>query len=305
VTTLSSDNVLSALSSAVARLAAGVTPSVVQVYGRPHRPASGIVVAHERVLTTSHSVEWEEGVKVRTIDGVAHAAEVAGHDETADLVLLRVPGLEAPAARYATDPAEAGHLVVIAGRSWRGTPQVRLSAIASAAGPLQSRGGGRLDRVLGLPIGVYAGFSGSAVVGADGALVGIATAGIRAGSSLVVPSAVVEHVVRELDEHGGRRRGYLGISTHPVRLPDHQKGAVDREAALLIVDVGRDTPAARAGLLVGDVLVRFDGTPVESADSLLEALGPERIGVEVPVTVLRGGRATDVPLKVEARPLHR
>jgi S1-C subfamily serine protease len=302
VTTLSSDNVLSALSSAVNRLANAVSPSIVQVHGRPHRPASGFVVAPERVLTTSHSVEWDEGVKVRTLDGVVHGAEVAGHDESADLVLLRVSGLAAPALRYASDPAQPGHLVVIAGRSWRGTPQVRLTTIASAAGPLPSHGGGRLDRVLGLPIEVYAGFSGSAVIGADGDVSGIATAGIRRGSSLVVPSADVEHVVSELEQHGGRRRGYLGISTHPVRLPDHQKGAVDRDTALLIVDVGRDTPAARAGLLVGDVLVRFDDAPVESADALLDALGPERIGIQVPVTVLRGGSPTDVRVTVEARP---
>lgn len=302
MTTLTSDNVLSTLSSAVARLAAAVNPSVVQVHGRPHRPASGFVVARERVLTTSHSVEWDEGVKVRTMGGVVHHAEVAGHDETADLVLLRVPGLDAPALRNASDPAEPGHLVVIAGRSWRGTPQVRLMTIASAAGPLPSPGGGRLDRVLGLPVDVYSGFSGSAVIGADGGVVGIATAGIRRGASLVVPTIVVEHAVTELERHGGRRRGDLGISTHPIRLPDHQKGTLDRDAALLIVDVGRDTPAAKAGLLVGDVLVRFDGAPIENAEALLDALGPERIGVEAPVTVLRGGTPTEVRVTVEARP---
>jgi S1-C subfamily serine protease len=301
-TALSSDNVLPAVSAALARLAAAAAPSIVQVHGRSHRPASGIVVGPNRVLTTSHSVEWEEGVTVRTLDGTVRTAEVAGHDDTADLVLLRVDGLDAPPLRYASEPAQAGHLVLVAGRTWRGTAQVRVTAITSLAGPLPSSGGGRLDQVLGLGVGVYAGFSGSAVIGADGAVVGIATAGIMRGGSLAIPASIAERIAGDLDKHGGRRRGYLGISTHPVRLPDHQRGTAHGDRALLIVDVGQDTPAAKAGLMVGDVLVRFDGAAIGSADALLDSLGPDRIGHESQVTVLRGAAPTDVRVKIEARP---
>lgn len=302
MSTFSGGDVLAALSDAVARLAADAAPSIVQVHGRPRGPASGFVVGPERVLTTSHSVEREEGVKVRTNDGQVHAAQVAGHDDTTDLALLKVQGLGVSPLQLSTDPVRAGNLVAIVGRSWRGTPQLRLAVVGSVAGPLQSSGGGRLDEVLGLAVGVYGGFSGSAVLGVDGRVVGVATAGILRASSLAVPAAIVRRVVGDLEQHGGIRRGYLGISTHPVRLPDHQRSAVSSDRALLIIDVGSDTPAAKSGLLVGDVLVRFDGAPIADADTLLAALGPDRVNTEVPVTVLRGAIPTEVRVKIEQRP---
>ena len=116
---LSHPEVFVSISRAAADLAAAVSPSTVQVLGRPRRPASGIVIGPERVVTTSHSVEWEEGVRVRANDGKEYAAEVAGHAHGADVVLLRVPGLSAPALPSSKDVIRPGALVLIAGRKGR------------------------------------------------------------------------------------------------------------------------------------------------------------------------------------------
>src|SRR5215218_635012 len=107
----------STLSRELAGTAEHVAPSIVQVHGRS-RPASGIVWAPERVLSTSHSVEWEDGVRVRRHDGTVLPADVVGHDPASDLVLLKVSGLESPAVGRAAAAARAGDLVLLTGRTW-------------------------------------------------------------------------------------------------------------------------------------------------------------------------------------------
>src|ERR671910_2437274 len=114
-----SSSVWSALSRELSDAAARVTRSIVQVHGRS-RPASGIVWAADRVLTTSHSVEWEDGVRVRRHDGTILPAEVAGHDRASDLVMLRVENLETPPLPHAAAGARAGDVALVTGRAWSG-----------------------------------------------------------------------------------------------------------------------------------------------------------------------------------------
>jgi S1-C subfamily serine protease len=102
-------------------------------------------------------------------------------------------------------------------------------------------------------------------------------------------------------EHGQPKRGYLGIAGQPVRLPSHQRGPDAPEQALLVVGVSAGSPAEAAGLLVGDVVVAFDGHPIQSTDALLEALTGDRIGQTVVLTVLRGGHSQDVTVTVGER----
>src|SRR5215212_11955455 len=166
---IGSSPVWSALSRELSDAADRGTHSIVQVHGRS-RPASGIVWAAERVLSTSHSVEWEDGVRVRRHDGTALPAEVAGHDPASDLVLLKVPGLDATALTHAAAPLRAGELALVTGRGWSGRPHARLVAISGVAGPVQTPHGPRLERVMALPLSPFAGFSGSAIIAADGTL---------------------------------------------------------------------------------------------------------------------------------------
>ena len=99
------------------------------------------------------------------------------------------------------------------------------------------------------------------------------------------------------------RRGYLGLAGQPVSLPAHQRGGVDgREQALLVVGVTPGSPAEAAGLLVGDVMLEFNGRAVEAPDDLLNLLTGERVGASVPVRVLRGGAPHDVTVRVGERP---
>ena len=119
-----SSSVWSALSRELSDAADRVTRSIVQVHGRS-RPASGIVWAADRVLSTSHSVEWEDGVRVRRHDGTILPAAVAGHDPVSDLVVLRVENLESPPLPHAGFAGRAGDLALVTGRAWNGRAHSR------------------------------------------------------------------------------------------------------------------------------------------------------------------------------------
>ena len=299
---LSNPDVFVSISRAAADLAALAAASTVQVHGRPRRPASGIVIGPERIVTTSHSVTFEEGVRVRAADGEEHAAEVAGHAHGADVVLLRVPGLSTPPLQPSSDIVRPGALVLIAGRAWSGNPHVRVVAVSGVGGPVRAGDGTSIEQVFGLPISPYPGVSGSAVVDASGRLAGLATAGILRGRVFGLPAKALLALVETLDAKGTIGRGFLGVTTHPVRLTASQATEAGRERGLLVVGVAPDSPASAAGLLVGDAILAAAGSPIDSAEDLLSALGPERVGQSIALRLLRGAAALDVTVTVGARP---
>ena len=288
------------LSAACEQVARDATASVVQVHGR-RRPASGVVIAAERVVTTSHSVEWEDDTRVRTADGRFLAAQVAGRDAQLDLVLLRVPELQGRAFTVAEDAPSTGTLGLVVGRTWSGHLRARLTTITALEGSVRVGRGTRLDRALGLDVGVYPGFSGSAVLLADGRLAGLATAGLVRATALALPADHVRQVLDGIERHGSVKRGFLGITSQPVQIPERQRDGRSEAAGLLVTGVAAGTPADQAGLLVGDIVVGFAGTAVDEPESLLALLTGDRVGHATPVAVLRGGRGLEISVTVGER----
>jgi S1-C subfamily serine protease len=156
--------------------------------------------------------------------------------------------------------------------------------------------------LLSLDVGVYPGVSGSAVILPDGTLAGIATAGLVRATALAIGATQLRAVVESIEKHGSVKRGFLGISSQPVRIPERQRDGRAEGVGLVVIGIGLDTPADRAGLLVGDIVVGFGGTAVSEPESLLGMLTGDRIGEATPVTVLRGGRVTDVAVTIGERP---
>ncbi len=288
------------LSAACEQVARDATASVVQVHGR-RRPASGVVIAPERVVTTSHSVEWEDQTRVRTADGRILPAQVAGRDAQLDLVLLRVPELRGQALTVSDGVPSTGTLGLVVGRTWSGHVRARLTTITALEGSVRVGRGTRLDRALGLEVGVYPGFSGSAVLLADGRLAGLATAGLVRATALALPAGHVRQVLDGIERHGSVKRGFLGITSQPVHIPERQRDGRSETAGLLVTGVAVGTPAEQAGLLVGDIVVGFAGTSVDEPESLLALLTGDRVGHATPVAVLRGGRGLEVSVTVGER----
>jgi S1-C subfamily serine protease len=149
---------------------------------------------------------------------------------------------------------------------------------------------------------MHDGFAGGAFIDTEGRLVGVATASEIRGLGVVIPASIALKTAATLLEHGGLKRGYLGIAGQPVALPANQRTTDEREDALLVVGVTAGGPAAQSGVLVGDVVLEFEGHPVESPEDLLDLLTGDRVGRSVTLRMLRGGVAQDVAVTVGERP---
>jgi S1-C subfamily serine protease len=152
---------------------------------------------------------------------------------------------------------------------------------------------------------MHDGFAGGALLDASGGLLGVATAAEIRGLGVVIPAAIAWKAIAGIFEHGGIRRGYLGVAGQSVSLPDNQRGVQalrDRDEALLVVGLTSDGPAARAGVLVGDIIVAFDEHPIESPEDLLDLLTGDRVGRALSLSVLRAGAETQLIVTVGERP---
>lgn len=294
---------LTDLSDQLADVIAATAVSVVQVQGR-RRPASGLVYGPDVVVTTMRALGREDGIRVRRDDGETYEAELAGWDPSTSLAAVRVPGLDGRPLTAATTSPRVGHLALALARSWSNAVTASAGIVSVIGGPLPTGRRRAIDQVIRTTAPMHEGFAGGALLDASGALLGIATAVEIRGLGVVIPAPIAWKAIAAVLEHGGVRRGYLGIAGQTVTLPAGQREAIggDREDALLVVGLTDGGPAARGGVLVGDVIATFDGEPVESPEDLLDRLVGSRAGREVPLRILRGGAARDVTVVVGERP---
>src|SRR5438132_6583478 len=281
---------LTEFSNQLADVVAAVAPSVVQVQGRRWRTASGVVYVPGVVVTTIKALGREDGLHVRGAEGDALDAELAGWDPATGLALLKASGLNAPAIGVAKQPARVGHIGLALARSWSNNLTASAGIVSIIGGPLRTGRRHSIDRVIRTTAPMHDGFAGGAFLDASGALIGVATASTIRGLGVVIPSDIAWKTARGLLEHGRVKSGYIGIAGQQVQLPEGQR-AEGRDEALLVIGVSSDGPAAKAGVMVGDVIVSFDGQPVTSPDDLLDVLTGERIGKAAAVGIIRGGTA--------------
>lgn len=294
------NDLLAAFSNQLADAVSAAAPSVVQVQGR-RRPASGLVYADNVVVTTARALGREDGLHVRRDDGQTLDAELAGWDPATSLAVLRVPGLDTRPIATASAPARVGHLAVAVARSWSNAVTATAGIVAVIGGPLPTGRRRAIDQVIRTTAPMHDGFSGGAFLDTSGALIGVATATAIRGLGVVIPAAIAWKTAATVLEHGSMKRGYLGIAGQSVALPEPQRAAHGRSDGLLVVGIGDNSPAAAAGIIVGDVIVDFDGQPIHSPEDLLDLLAGERVGRPVALRLLRGGSPLELSVVVGER----
>lgn len=294
-------SLLTSFSNAMADAVAVVAPSVVQVQGR-RRPASGVVYASDVVLTTASALGRGDSFHVRRHDGETLDAELAGWDPATSLAVLKVSGLGIAPANLSPAPARVGHVALAVARSWSNAVTASAGIVAVIGGPLQTGRRRAIEQVIRTTAPTHDGFAGGAFADTSGALIGLTTAASIRGLEVVIPAGIAWRTAAAVLAQGGSKRGYLGLASQPVRLTDAQRRQGDREQALLIVAVTPGSPAAAAGLMVGDVLATFDGHAVATPEDLLDLLVADRIGRTVPLGIGRGNTWLDVPITIGERP---
>ena len=299
-----------ALSDGLAAAVDRVAAATVLVSARRHIPGTGVAWgADGLIVTADHVIETEDDITVGLPDGREAQAQLVGRDPSSDLALLRVEGAGLTAAAIApAGSAKVGNLVLAVGRPTRGGPQASLGVVSAVGGSQgasrmfgRGHGGSQIEGYLRTDITFFPGFSGGPLVDVDGQVVGLNVSLIGGprmfrfarqafGQGFTIDAASVTKVVELLQTHGRVRRAYIGIASQPVQLPESLAAEFpDQATGLLIVNIEADTPAAAAGLLVGDILVGIEGAPIRDAEDLQQALGPERVGVAVRLQLIRGG----------------
>jgi len=290
---------LQSLSNDLAAAVERAGRAVWSVAGRPRLASTGVHWRPGLVVTADHTVHADEDVTITGPDGRALTARVAGRDPTIDIAVLKVDAPHVAVADVAdSETVRVGHIVLALGAG----PRASWGVVSSIGEGRSARGAAA--ELLHLDLTLYPGFSGGPLVDAQGRVLGINTSGASRRWHLAIPSAAVNRVVDELQRRGRIPRAYLGVSTQPVRLPEplRQRLNLDQPTAVIVVEVQPESPAAAAGVSIGDVIVSLGAHRISDPTDLKAALRPDRVGERITASILRGGEPRELPVTVGERP---
>ena len=285
---------------------AAVARSVLGLVTRRH--AAAAVVWRPGLAVTSASALWRAPPQVQLVlpDGETVEGTVRGSDAGTDLAAITfvaadaVPALALPAPQPAAE-TRVGDFVFAVGREPEGHVHASFGHIGATGGEWRSWRGGRIERLIRLDGGLYPGLSGAAVASPAGHVLGIASPAFSRHHALVLPAATIERVLVALLAHGRVPRSHLGVAVQPVRAVLEGAGV----EGLLVSSVAADGPAARGGLLVGDVIVSAGGRPTAQLEALRAALAEAAPGSELTLAVARGGHKLSLAIALAEKPASR
>jgi len=309
---------LDAYSNAVIDVTDRVGPAVVRVETGPKvRSAqergglgSGIVISPDGlVLTNSHVVGSAKEIRLRDIEGFVSDAHVLGVDPDTDLALLRADG--ARELRHAklgdSRTLRRGQLVVAIGNPLGFESTVTAGVVSALGRSIRSVSGRVIEDVIQTDAALNPGNSGGALVSSNAEVIGVNTAIINGaqGICFAVASNTAQFVLSEIIRHGYVRRAYIGVSgqTAPVPRRHAVVAGVENKMGALLMNIEPDGPAAQAGVLPGDVVIRLDNVDINGVDDLIRVLDRDRIGRTLAMDVLRLGRLRAIEIHpVERKP---
>jgi S1-C subfamily serine protease len=302
---------LDAYSNAVIGVTERIGPAVVRVETGPKDPrarergglGSGIVISPDGlVLTNSHVVGASKQIKLRDNEGIVTDARVLGVDPDTDLALLRADG--ARDLHYASlgnsKSLRRGQLVIAIGNPLGFESTVTAGVVSALGRSLRSANGRTIEDVIQTDAALNPGNSGGPLVSSAAEVIGVNTAIISGaqGICFAVASNTAQFVLSEIIRHGYVRRAFIGVGgqTAPVPRRHAVLAGVDNTMGALLTQIEPDGPAAEAGLLPGDVVIRLDGVEINGVDDLIRVLDRDRIGRTIKMEVLRLGRLREIDI---------
>jgi S1-C subfamily serine protease len=295
---------MDAYSRVVSSVARELAPRVagVRVRDGRGREGAGSAVAFTGdgfLLTNAHVVGGARDGQAEFADGTDTPFTVVGADRLSDLAVIRVAeGTPPPAELGDSDELVVGQLVVAVGNPLGLAGSVTAGVVSGLGRSLPARDGEAvrlIEDVIQTDAALNPGNSGGALADAEARVVGVNTAVAGVGLGMAVPiNATTRRIIAALMRDGRVRRAYLGLVTSPVPVPSSLRDRVGARRALRVVEVIPASPAARAGLRRGDLVLTAGGHPVVEAQSLQRELFTEAIGTPLPITVIRNGAMVDV-----------
>jgi S1-C subfamily serine protease len=300
---------LDAYSQVVAGVAAHLTGKVASLrvpVSRSRGPAprrggeslgSGVVYTSDGfLLTNAHVVGSSQSGTASFADGSSAPFTVVGADPLSDLAVLRASGSTPPPAELGeADQLVVGQLVVAVGNPLGLAGSVTAGVVSALGRSLPTPGGRLVEDVIQTDAALNPGNSGGALADSQARVVGINTAVAGVGLGMAVPiNATTRRIISTLMRDGKVRRAYLGLVSMPGPLPAPLQERFGRKTGLRVSQVVSGSPADRAGLRTGDLLLTAAGKPVERAQDLQRLMFADAIGKPFPITVMRNGALVDV-----------
>lgn len=303
-------SLLDAYSRAVVQSAEKVSPSVVFIeatklvaQGREaHGSGSGFVFTPDGfILTNSHVVHGANRLTVAMSDGRRFEAALVGEDPASDVAVIRISAGKLPATQLAdSEKIRVGQLAIAIGNPFGFQYSVTAGVVSALGRSLRSESGRLIDNVIQTDAALNPGNSGGPLVNSSGEVIGVNTAVILPAQGLCFAVGIntAKFVAGRLIKDGKIRRAYLGVGGQNVTIPRLIVRAqqLKSETGVLVISVEKQSPAERAGLVQGDVIVTLDGTPVRSVDDLHKLLTEARIGSRCEIALLRQSQKISLPV---------
>jgi len=312
---------LDAYSNAVISVTERIGPAVVRVETGPKVPqarergglGSGIVISPDGlVLTNSHVVGTSRQIRLRDNEGIVTDARVLGVDPDTDLALLRADGVRD--LHYASlgnsKSLRRGQLVIAIGNPLGFESTITAGVVSALGRSIRSANGRTIEDVIQTDAALNPGNSGGPLVSSNAEVIGINTAVINGaqGICFAVASNTAQFVLSEIIRHGHVRRAYIGVSGQRAPIPRRHAvvAGIENKMGALLMQIEPDGPAAQAGVLPGDVVIRLDGVDIHGVDDLIRTLDRDRIDRSLHMDVLRMGRLREIDIHpVERKPAAR
>jgi S1-C subfamily serine protease len=294
---------LDAYSQVVSTVATALLPSVASLTvstPRGQGAGSGVMFPSDGfMLTSAHVIAGASSGSAEFTSGEDLRFEVIGADPLADLAVLRVQGSPAkPATLGDADKLRIGQLVIAVGNPMGLAGSVTAGVVSALGRSLPVRSGRLvrlIDDVIQTDAALNPGNSGGALADSTGRVVGVNTAVAGYGLGLAVPiNSTTRYIISELMSDGRVRRAWLGVAGAPAPLPPRLAERLGQRRGLRLAEVVPGSPAARAGLFLGDLVISAGGKPVQGVQDILKLMLGPAIGTRLPITVLRRGALVDV-----------
>ena len=299
------DNVRPAVVSLSPFIAKGAIGDGLPNKGRAANAGAGVVYNAEKglIVTNSHVVRSVNKIKVTFKDGMEIIGEVLGADEDTDLAVIHVLS-EMPLAevKFAdSSKVRVGQLVVAVGNPY-GLNDTTTFGIVSGL-KRENVNLSRYEDFIQTDASINPGNSGGPLLNIKGEVIGINTAIINYAQSIgfSIPSNMVKHVVEQLVAHGEVHRGWLGVGIDPVTEEAAKKANGKEGVGVIINSVFEGDPADRAGLKVGDIILKIGGSDINSPNKMIRVIGAITPGQTINMNILRDGKSRMVPIKLESR----
>ena len=246
------------------------------------------------MVTNSHVLGRANKVQVSFAGEEAIDATIVGQDRYSDIAVLKIEGAKSlqPISRGESEGLATGQFVLALANPFGYAVGAASGIITNPKGRI---GGQWSDDLVITDVRLNRGYSGGPLLDARGNMIGMNTA-YFANRGVAIPVGVVTTVVKELSSNGSIKRAYLGIVSNPLSLPEDVAKELGQSEGLIVLSVETGTPAKKAGVAVGDIIVNLDSKSVESYNDLFRALAGGIIGKETKMTVLRGEKQTELKI---------